>query len=130
MQYYEQLRTETREALTQEYNDVKKQFSDNQNDEVRARYTLLLSLPNTSFHNTATALHLLNEWPKKSELSTDTTNFRNLLILLLNEQQALSSKIRNLSQKLDVETKRSRALQQQVEDIKDMEKSLFRRNTN
>lgn len=130
MKYHGQLQKKTQQELSKEYSVVRKQFLDKRSDEDRAKYTLLLSLPNTSFHNPAIALHLLNEWPKKTKLSANSDSFRVLLVLLLKEQQTLKSLERNLSQKLKDEEARSDALQKQVDDIKDMEKSLLRRNSN
>ena len=130
MQYQGQLQKKTQEELSKEYSEVRKRFLDKQGDEDRAKYTLLLSLPNTDFHNPTIALHLLNEWPQKTKLSTNSENYRVFLALLLKEQQTLKGLVRNLSQKLKDEEARSEALQKQVDDIKDMEKSLLRQNSN
>ena len=130
MEYYGQLQKKTEQELSKEYSEVSKLFFVKQSDLNRARYTLLLSLPNTSFHNLTTALHLLNEWPQKTKLSADSDSFRVLLVLLLKEQEFLKSQMRNLSQKLKDEAARSEALQKQVDNIKDMEKNLLKRNPN
>ena len=130
MKYHGQLQKKTQQELSKEYSEVRKRFLDKRSNQDRARYTLLLSLPDTSFHNPAIALHLLNEWPQKTKLSADSDSFRVLLVLLLKEQQYLKIQMHNLSQKLKDEEVRSEALQKQVDDIKDMEKSLLRRNSN
>lgn len=130
MKYHAQLQKKTQQELSKEYSEVRKLFLDKRSDQDRAKYALLLSLPNTSFHNPAIALYLFNEWPQKTKLSADSDSFRILLVLLLKEQQTLKSLERNLSQKLKDEEERSDALQKQVDDIKDMEKSLLRRNSN
>lgn len=128
MKYHGQLQKKTEQELGKEYSEARKRFLNKRSDQDRAEYTLLLSLSNTSFHNLETALHLLNEWPQKTKLSADSESFRILLVLLLKEQQYLKIQMRNLSQELKVEEVRSEALQKQVDDIKDMEKSLLRRN--
>lgn len=128
MKYHGLLQKKTEQELSKEYSEVRDRFLDEQSDQDRAKYTLLLSLPNTSFHDLATALHLLNEWPQKTNLSADSDSFRVLLVLLLKEQQYLMIQKRNLSQKLKDEEARSESLQKQVDDIKDMEKRLLRRN--
>ena len=130
MKYHGQLQKKTQEELSKEYSEVRKRFLDKRSDQDRAKYALLLSLPNTSFYNSAIALYLFNEWPQKTKLSADSDSFRILLVLLLKEQQTLKSRESNLSQKLKDEEARSEALQKQVDDIKDMEKSLLRRNSN
>lgn len=130
MKYHGQLQKKTQQELSKEYSEVRKRFLDKRSDQDRAKYALLLSLPNTDFHNSAIALYLFNEWPKKTNLSNEADSFRVLLVLLLKEQQHLRIQMDNLSQKLKDEEVRSEALQKQVDDIKDMEKSLFRRNSN
>jgi hypothetical protein len=130
MKYHGQLQKKTEQELSKEYSEVSKRFLDKRSDQDRARYALLLSLPNTSFHDLTTALYLLDEWPQKTKLSAGSDGFRVLLILLLKEQLYLKIQMRNLSQKLKDEEAHSVSLQKQVDDIKDMEKSLLRRNPN
>ena len=131
MAYHAQLQKKSQQELNKEYSELRERFLDKRNgSDDRAKYTLLLSLPNTGFHNPPAALHLLNEWPEKTNLSAGSESFRVFLEIQLKEQQNLRIQIRNLSQQLKDEEARSEALQKKVDDIKDMEKSLLRRNPN
>ena len=127
MQYYEFLQEKTQPELVQEFNTVKTNFLRSNSDGDRIRYILLLSLPNEDFRNISDALSLLMEWPQNTQQFTSMGSFRKLLTQLFTEQQHLNSTVRNFSEKLKVTEKYSEELQKQVDDIKDMEKSLIRR---
>lgn len=132
MKYYELLQEKTKPELAQEFATVKKNFMHNNSDKNRIRYILLLSLPNADFRNISDALSLLMEWPQDSQQSqqlTSMTSFRKLLTQLLTEQQHLNSTVKNFSEKLKAVEAYSEKLQKRVEDIKDMEKSLIRRES-
>lgn len=129
MQYYEVLQEKTEPELVQEFNTVKKNFMHNNSDGNRIRYILLLSLPNADFRNISDALRLLIEWPQDAQQLTSMAIFRKLLTQLLTEQQHLTSTVRNFSEKLKAAEEDSEKLRKKVDDIKDMEKSLIRRES-
>lgn len=129
MQYYEFLQEKTESELAQEFNTVKMNFIHNNSDGNRIRYILLLSLPNTDFRNISDALSLLIEWPQNDQELTSMDIFRKLLTQLLTEQQHLTSTVKNFSEKLKAAEEHSEKLQKKVDDIKDMEKSLIRRES-
>jgi hypothetical protein len=129
MQYYEFLQEKTGAELVQEFNTVKMNFMHNNSDGNRIRYILLLSLPNAEFRNISDALSLLIEWPQDEQQLTSLDIFRKLLTQLLTEQQHLNSTVRNFSEKLKAAEGYSEKLQKKVDDIKDMEKSLIRRES-
>lgn len=126
MQYYDSLRKQPAAELARVYDRVKQNFVQNKSDANRARLVLTLILPNTSFRDITSALHLLNEWPRDGKSVTGLQGFRNLLAPLLSEQQRLSQNIEELSQKLKDEQKRVETMQNQIEAIKSMEKNLIR----
>jgi len=101
----------------------------NNSDGNRIRYILLLSLPNADFRNISDALRLLIEWPQDEQQLTSMAIFRKLLTQLLTEQQHLTSTVRNFSEKLKAAEEDSEKLRKKVDDIKDMEKSLIRRES-
>ena len=129
MQYYESLQEKTEQELVQEFDTVEMNFMRNNSDENRIRYILLLSLPNTDFRNISDALSLLMEWPQNGQQLTSMDSFRKLLTQLLTEQQHLNSTVKNFSEKLKAVETHSEELQKKVDDIKDMEKSLIRRES-
>lgn len=129
MQYYERLQEKTEPELIEEFNAVKMNFMHNNSDGNRIRYILLLSLPNKEFRNISDALHLLMEWPENEQQLTSMDSFRKLLTQLLTEQQHLNSTVKNFLEKLKAVELHSERLQKKVDDIKDMEKSLIRRES-
>jgi bacterioferritin (cytochrome b1) len=129
MQYYKFLQEKTESELVQEFNTVKMNFMHNNSNGNRIRYILLLSLPNADFRNISDALSLLIEWPQNEQELTSMDIFRKLLTQLLTEQQHLTSTVRNFSEKLKAAEEHSEKLQKKVDDIKDMEKSLIRRES-
>ena len=125
MEFYDSIRKQSPAELSRVYDKAKQSFMRNKSDTNRARLVLLLILPNTSFRDVTSAMHLLNEWPKDSKSANNLQSFRNLLAGLLAEQQRLSHSIEELSQKLKDEQKRAETLQSQIDAIKSMEKNLL-----
>ena len=125
MQYYDSLRKQSPSELAKIYDRVKQNFGQNKSDANRIRLALLLTLPNTSFRDVSAALHLLNEWPRDSKHVNNLQSFRNLLAVLLTEQQRLGNNLEEASQKLKEEQKRADTLQHQIDAIKSMEKNLI-----
>lgn len=126
MEFYDSIRRQSPAELSRVYDKAKQSFMRNKNDANRARLVLLLVMPNTSFRDVTSAMHLLNEWPKDSKSANNLQSFRNLLASLLAEQQRLNHSIEELSQKLKDEQKRAETLQSQIDAIKSMEKNLLK----
>lgn len=125
MQYYDSLRKQSPPELAKVYDRVKQNFAQNKSDANRIRLVLLLILPNTSFRDIHSALHLLNEWPRDPKPANNLQSFRNLLTALLAEQQRLSNSLDESSHKLKEEQKRVDTLQHQIDAIKSLEKNLI-----
>jgi len=106
----------------------KQRFLDKQEDEDRIRYILLLSLPNTTFYNRDVALTLLKEWNGIEQHPLSFISFRNMLITRLEEEERIDKITNRLSQELTTEKQQTELLQKKVNGIKDLEKTLIRRN--
>jgi cell division protein FtsX len=107
---------------------VKEKFLNEKKDEDRIRYILLLTLPNTKFYNREAALALLKEWHGIEQQPLSFISFRNMLIARLEEEERISGIANRLSQQLTIEKQQTELLQRKVNGIKDMEKTLIRRN--
>ncbi len=125
MQYYDSLRKQSPAELAKIHDRVKQNFAQNKSDANRIRLVLLLILPNTSFRDIHSALHLLNEGPREPKPANNLQSFRNLLAALLTEQQRLGNSLDESSQKLKEEQKRVDTLQHQIDAIKSLEKNLI-----
>jgi len=110
------------------FNNVKEKFENDKNNINRIRYILLLTLPDQKFYDADIALSLLKEWPETELLPPSLESFRNLLIMRLEEELRLKRIVKQLFHQLANEKLRSEMFQKKIEDIKDMEKSLIRRN--
>lgn len=137
MLYYDRVRKQPAADVVKEYEKAKKELAQNPSSLNRAKIALLLALPNTSFHDTAAALNLLNQLSKETDedMAPGLRGFADFLSVMLNEQQRilrnandLTHNANDLTQKLKDEQKRTRAWQEKVNAIKMMEKNLIRRD--
>lgn len=110
------------------FNSVKEKFLNNKMDEDRIRYILLLALPEQEFYDSNAALSLLKEWPNIEQQPTSIIAFRSILIKRLAEEKRIHDIVNNLSRQLRHEKQQTDTLQKKINDIKDMEKKLIRRN--
>jgi len=124
--YFDYLRKQPAAELAKEYDKARQSLTQARTDVNRIRLALLLALPNTSFHDTAAALTLVNESLKDTRSpSSGLHGLANLLSASLTEQQRITD---DLSQKWKDEQKRADGLQDKVDAIKNMEKNLIRRD--
>jgi hypothetical protein len=61
-------------------------------------------------------------------LSASMRSFKQLLTVLLTEQQRINNSVNELSQKFKEEQKHSEVLKNQIDDIKSMERNLILRD--
>ena len=126
LQDFEAWRKQSPAELTRDYDKARQSLVLTKNSVNRLRVALLLSLPNTAFHDNGTALTLTNEVLRDTK--STNTSLRGLASLLntsLNEQQKIAE---DAAQKLKDEQKRADSLQEKVDAIKKMEKNLIRRD--
>ncbi|SFL38863.1 hypothetical protein SAMN05216302_10754 [Nitrosomonas aestuarii] len=128
MHDYASLEKKNNTELEAIFNNVKEKFENDNNNINRIRYILLLTLPSQKFYDTNIALSLLKNWPETERQPSSFESFRNLLIMRLEEELRLKRMAKQLFHQLANEKLKSEMLQKKIEDIKDMEKSLIRRN--
>uniref|UniRef100_E6QRK3 Uncharacterized protein n=1 Tax=mine drainage metagenome TaxID=410659 RepID=E6QRK3_9ZZZZ len=115
--------------LNDAYQKASQDYSQTASDSSRLRLAMLLALPDTSFHDTTTALDLLNNWPKEEATSPSALHgFARLLSALLMQQQRSGNAFNDLEKKLKEEQKRADVLQSKIDAIKDMEKNPINGN--
>jgi len=129
MRYYDSLRNKSEQELTEEYNYADNHYRESIDARQRLKFLILLLLPNTDFQNIRTALDLLENPPQQTETTPDMTAFKNLLTLLLKQQQTAGLQVQNLSAKLRATEAEVKTLQNKINAIKNIEKNLMRRNT-
>ncbi|MCP5244376.1 MAG: hypothetical protein H6940_13290 [Burkholderiales bacterium] len=128
LQDYADIEQQSDIELELTFNTVKQKFETNDNLDNRIRYILLLVLTEQKFSDLEKAYSLLNDWPENEYLSTPLNSFRDILIMRLEAELRLRKVVNQLSNQLANEKLKSEMLQKKINDIKDMEKSLIRRN--
>lgn len=138
--YYAVVRVQSVAELDIEHEKAKQQLAQYGTGLYRVRLALLLMLPNSRFHNEASAIELLSDVLKDSHAEPIALrNFASFLLIKLTEQQRAvdeqMQRVRNeqkrsdeLAQKLKDEQKHSDDLQVKVDAIKSMEKSMMHRD--
>ena len=130
MRYYDSLRAMPRTVLLEEYKYANSHYRESADIQQRLKLLILLTLPNTSFQNTHSALRLMETLPEQAEAPTpDTVAFKNLLVTLLKQQRAAKVKIESLTEKLHSTEAEIKILKSKINAIKDVEKYLMRKNT-
>ncbi len=121
---YDVLSQQPAADLEKTYRTAAQAFSQTGSDASRVKLALLLALPDTSFHDTAAALNLLNNWPKPADAAPAALrSFAHLLSVLLTQQQRSATSVNDLAQKLHESQKSVETLQSKINAIKDMEKN-------
>ncbi|MCP5244571.1 MAG: dihydrolipoamide acyltransferase [Burkholderiales bacterium] len=128
MHEYIHFEQENNTVLEQYYLSVKENFELDNNYHNRFKYILLLTLPNQKFNDHASALDLLKNWPHEEQMPASMQSFRKFLIIRLEEEARLKNHARHLTHQLANERMNAETLQKKIDDIKNMEKSLIRRN--
>jgi hypothetical protein len=117
--YYETLASLPNDQLEREYARAQQDFLKDNSARNRFRLVLLLALPGARFHDSNAALSLLNGYLARSR-QDGLGNFAYLLANLIVEQN-------DREQKLKASQRRADLLQQQLEELKSIERSLSQR---
>ena len=116
VRYYSHLSALSAQDAAGEYNAVNASFSKNPDNVLRIKLAMLLSLPNTPFHNTAAARNLLIAWPDQD--ATELHDLSRLLSSLFSQQQQADDAINELTKSLASEKMHSKSLQGKIDAIK------------
>lgn len=107
--------------LAGEYASVKRESAKGGGPASRIRLALLLSQPNTPFYDPGTAIQLLGQ---VSPTSPDLHALAGLLRASLVQQQQQASKIQSLQHDLAAEKAHTASLQDKIDSIKNLERSM------
>ena len=99
VQYYQYIRKLSAAELGREHDAARQAYNRTRSDFSRVRFSLLLSLPNTPFHDEARALDLLD--PVTRNASGALQGLAQLLSMHLQERKQLNVSVQGLQQKLD-----------------------------
>ena len=119
-------------GLVTEYTATMQSYAKTGSDSDRLRLAMLLSLPDTTFHNTAEALKLLQGFPGKSAPSPSSEpalyNLARMLNMILAEQQRENDTLNDLAKALAAERAHSEFLQGKIDAIKNLEINMIHRD--
>ena len=121
LRYYSRISAVPAQDAAGEYNAVNANFPKSPGNVQRIKLAMLLSLPGTSFRNTAAARDLLTAWPDQ-----DATELRDLALLLsslLSQQIEADNAANELNKALASEKMHSKSLQGKIDAIKAYETS-------
>lgn len=122
IRYYSHISALALPDAVSEYNTVSQNFSKNPNNTERIKLAMLLSLPNTAFHNTAAALDLLETWSDQpADSSSDLHDLALLFGALLAQQKQADETVNDLGKALASEKMHSKSLQGKIDAIKAFE---------
>lgn len=123
LRYYAYLRGLSAAELAREHEAVRQAFNKSHGDFARIQYALILSLPNSRFHDTPHAIKLLEGWQDESNLR----RFGHFLVIQLAEQKRADETADALRAKLKDEQKRADEAENKLNALKSIEKSLMKR---
>jgi hypothetical protein len=129
LKYYEDVRKLSPAEAAKRYERASQAFVHNKSPYARLQLVMLLSLPNTGFHDDEAALGLLREGEKEQKASSpELHRFSMLLAAMLTTQKQLGASVEEASAKLKEEQNRADDLQNKLNAIKTMEKNLIQRD--
>jgi hypothetical protein len=95
----------------------------------RLKLAVLLTIPNTAFHNLKEAIGLLKALPVETTHNpSDLSGFTKLLDMLLTQQQQADDRLNDLTKLLAEEKLHSKLLQEKIDAIKNMEIKMIQRD--
>ncbi len=126
--YYSRINALSASDAVAEYNAVNASFLAKPDNILRTKLAMLLSLPDTPFHNTTAARDLLLAWTGQTadQDATGLHDLATLLVSLLSQQVQADNTAKDLSKALASEKMHSKSLQGKIDAIKAYETS--RRN--
>lgn len=127
--YYKRINTLNPQELKQEYTALEKR-AQAEDWEAQLRYALLLTRPETEFQDYGKAAALFDKFGKSSPgQEGELLAFSQLLHNLLQEQQKTAEANRALGRQLEDSKKQLEHVQNQINALKSIEKSIHERNT-
>ena len=136
VQYFVHIRSLPSEAMQRERAQQEQALAEHKSAESRFKVALLLSLPTASRRDKARALELLRDSLRAEQTApTPVSNLAHVLLTLLTERsdnsQVSVPKSRRLprcEEQLQVERQNVQKLQKQIEELKNLEKTLIERD--
>lgn len=128
LMYFEYAKKLSGNDLNKEHEQVKQAFANSKSDFARLQYVLLLVMSGAAFRDEGRALGLLDPLLKENAAaSPGLRTFAYFLNAEIAEHRRLEDGAQTVNQKWREEQKRSEALQQKLDAIKSIEKTMIER---
>lgn len=115
--------------LAAEYLSVSRHFRQTGNGADRIKLALLLSMPDTAFHDSAAALRLLAPAPHQSaDVPDGLRDLADMLSLTLRRQLAAEQRMHSLETDLAAAKLHASALQLKIDSVKKLERTMTQRD--
>jgi len=127
MRYSRIIQSYPRVRLKDEFKRVASELSDISDTPNQLRMAILLSIPNTSFENDKQALQLLSNIVNNSESPTALHEYAYVLLDTIQQRSEAEQTKKQLSDELLAERQKRAQLQQQLDALRTIEKSISQR---
>ncbi|MBC7944861.1 MAG: hypothetical protein H7X91_06300 [Burkholderiales bacterium] len=127
--YFEEVQKLTSAERLQEYELLKRTWSQDRSEYMRLQLAMLLSDPDSTFHDEARAQSLIDPILKEKSPRSRLRPIAYLISILLAEQRGAEEELRVLKEALQGEAERNRTLEQKLEALKTLEKNLIERES-
>ncbi len=127
--YFEEVQKLTRNERLQEYELLKRTLDQDRSEYVRLQLAILLSVPDSTFHDEARAQSLIDPILKEKPGRPQLRPMAYLLSILLAAQRDAEEELRVLKEALQDEAERNRTLEQKLEALKTLERNLIERES-
>lgn len=125
---YETLEKEPQKSA---YLDVMQALEKDENNiKLRIKHAAILSLPNSTMRDTATAQQQLQSLLANPALSSSNKSLVKLLFTYTSNHNTESKKLHEATKRMDSLKQRNKALNRKLNDLKNIEKTMIERNAN
>lgn len=129
MRYINDFSQSTAEWQKAEFNRITAEVElDPENWRLQIKQAAILAIPNSEVHNPRKAKQLLTQLVANNAINTSDQNLVKILAVFNNHQQQQTVNAAEAAKKQQVLIKKNKALEQKLNDIKNIEKTMIERN--
>lgn len=110
-------------------NNIDALTKDHKKTNLLIKKAIMLALPNSKVRNTTDASTLLNALLNRNDLNTSDANLVKLLLIYTHENNELAVNLDNQIKMNTTLKQKNKALEQKLNDLKNIEKTMIERNT-
>ncbi len=128
LDYYQHITRQSRASLENKFRQARRELDDRPSPRHQLRLAMLVATPGTRYHNHAQATSWLQDIIKDEQQNSTLRDFALLLHDSLDRQQQDRAKLNTLNARIKDLQSNNQTLQEQLDALKAIEKSLFERD--